>query len=172
MHTHSVMTTVVWVVQPRAAERVPVTPSGFGCAATYCCPPMTGPRGEGCTLLHHWLRPRRSAGRLRARSGRGLTWQKTAPIRASRLRTPHPSAWSAASSVKIAAYQQQYADNQNISFLPAIVSTSTRMHGELLRLLFYRPTGRLRHTSLPLECHRKTSTRKHSGSSARHSTTA
>jgi hypothetical protein len=37
---------------------------------------------------------------------------------------------------KIAAYRQQYADNQNISFLPAIVSTSTRMHGELLRLLF------------------------------------
>ena len=38
--------------------------------------------------------------------------------------------------MKIAAYQQQYADNQNISFLPAIVSTSTRMHGEFLRLLF------------------------------------
>ena len=35
---------------------------------------------------------------------------------------------------------------------------------------FYRPTGRLRHTSLPLECHRKPTTRKHSGSSARHST--
>ena len=34
---------------------------------------------------------------------------------------------------KIAAYQQQYADNQNISFLPAIVSTSTRMHGEFQR---------------------------------------
>ena len=34
---------------------------------------------------------------------------------------------------------------------------------------FYRPTGRLRHTSLPLEFHRKTSTRKHSGSSAQHS---
>jgi hypothetical protein len=32
--------------------------------------------------------------------------------------------------------KQQYADNQNISFLPAIVSTSTRMHGEFLRLLF------------------------------------
>ena len=31
---------------------------------------------------------------------------------------------------KIAAYQKQYADNQNISFLPAIVSTSIRMHGE------------------------------------------
>ncbi len=37
---------------------------------------------------------------------------------------------------EIAAYQQQYADNQNISFLPVIVSTSTRMHGEFLRLLF------------------------------------
>jgi hypothetical protein len=32
--------------------------------------------------------------------------------------------------------RQQYADKQNISFLPAIVSTSTRMHGEFLRLLF------------------------------------
>ena len=37
---------------------------------------------------------------------------------------------------KINAYRQQYADNQNISFLPAIVSTSCRMHGEFLRLLF------------------------------------
>jgi len=37
---------------------------------------------------------------------------------------------------KINSYRQQYADNQNISFLPAIVSTSTRMHGEFLRLLF------------------------------------
>jgi hypothetical protein len=37
---------------------------------------------------------------------------------------------------KIAAYQQQYADNQNFCFLPAIVSTSTRIHGEFLRLLF------------------------------------
>ena len=36
----------------------------------------------------------------------------------------------------INSYRQQYADNQNISFLPAIVSTSTRMHGEFLRLLF------------------------------------
>jgi hypothetical protein len=32
--------------------------------------------------------------------------------------------------------------------------------------------GRLRHTSLPPECHRKPTTRKHSGSSARHSKTA
>jgi hypothetical protein len=37
---------------------------------------------------------------------------------------------------KIVAYQQQYADNQNISFLPDIVSTSTRMHSEFLHLLF------------------------------------
>jgi hypothetical protein len=37
---------------------------------------------------------------------------------------------------KINSYRQQYADNQNISFLPAIVSTSTRMHGEFLRLFF------------------------------------
>ena len=41
-----------------------------------------------------------------------------------------------AAQCKIVAYQQQYADNQNISFLPAIVSTSTRMHGEFLGLLF------------------------------------
>ena len=37
---------------------------------------------------------------------------------------------------KTNAYKQTYADNQNISFLPAIVSTSNRMHGEFLRLLF------------------------------------
>jgi hypothetical protein len=37
---------------------------------------------------------------------------------------------------KINGYRQQYAENQNISFLPAIMSTSTRMHGEFLRLLF------------------------------------
>ena len=33
-------------------------------------------------------------------------------------------------------YRDQYANNQNISFLPVITSTSTRMHGEFLRLLF------------------------------------
>ena len=37
---------------------------------------------------------------------------------------------------KINCYRRQYADNQDISFLPAIVSTSTRMHGEFLHLLF------------------------------------
>jgi len=40
------------------------------------------------------------------------------------------------SVLKLTAYGQQYADNQNMSFLPAIVSTSCRMHGEFLRLLF------------------------------------
>jgi hypothetical protein len=37
---------------------------------------------------------------------------------------------------KTNAYRQTYADNQNISFLPAIMSTSNHMHGEFLRLLF------------------------------------
>jgi hypothetical protein len=37
---------------------------------------------------------------------------------------------------KINNYRQQYSDNQNIPFLPAIVSTSTRMHGEFLHLLY------------------------------------
>ena len=73
---------------------------------------------------------------------------------------------------KINGYRQQYADNQNISFLPAIMSTSTRMHGEFLRLLFlqaHRET-RPRRTSLPLECHRNATNRTRSVSSARHST--
>ena len=41
-----------------------------------------------------------------------------------------------AAKSKIDDYRGQYANNQNISFLPAITSTSTRMHGEFLRLLF------------------------------------
>jgi hypothetical protein len=73
---------------------------------------------------------------------------------------------------KTNAYKQTYADNQNISFLPAIMSTSNRMHGEFLRLFFYRPTGRPKRTSLPLECHRNAINRNHFGSSARHSTKA
>ena len=42
---------------------------------------------------------------------------------------------------KINSYRQQYAENQNISLLPAIVSTSTHMHGEFLRLLFLQANG-------------------------------
>ncbi len=37
---------------------------------------------------------------------------------------------------KMNGYRQQFADNHNTSFLPAVVSTSTRMHGKFLRLLF------------------------------------
>jgi hypothetical protein len=37
---------------------------------------------------------------------------------------------------KMNSQRQQYPDNQNISFLLAILSTSTCMHGEILRLLF------------------------------------
>ena len=33
-------------------------------------------------------------------------------------------------------YRDQYANNRNITFMPAITSTSSRMHGEFLRLLF------------------------------------
>ena len=40
------------------------------------------------------------------------------------------------SATVVNSYRQQYADNQNISFLPAIMTTSSRMHGEFLRLLF------------------------------------
>jgi hypothetical protein len=50
---------------------------------------------------------------------------------------------------KINSYRQQYADNQNISFLPAIMTTSSRMHGVFLRLLF-------------LQAHRETTAHFHS----------
>ncbi len=50
---------------------------------------------------------------------------------------PRPrSVFACCAQRKINSYRQQYADNQNISFLPVIVSTSTRMHCESLRLLF------------------------------------
>jgi hypothetical protein len=59
------------------------------------------------------------------------------------MSTTHPqdfgAHWRIAAQPKIIIFRQQYADNQNMSFLPAIVGTSTRMHGEFLRLLFYRP---------------------------------
>jgi hypothetical protein len=54
---------------------------------------------------------------------------------------------------KINRYRQQYADNQNISFLPAIMTTSSRMHGEFLRLLFLQAhretTAHFNATGLP-----------------------
>ena len=77
-----------------------------------------------------------------------------------------------AAQCKINTYGQQYNDNQNISFLPGIVSTSSSMHGEFLRLLdddFYGPTGRPRRTSLLLECHHKTTNLSPSISNQLHS---
>jgi hypothetical protein len=43
---------------------------------------------------------------------------------------------------KVNSYRQQYADNQNISFLPANMTTCSRMHGEFLRLLFLQAPPR------------------------------
>ena len=59
---------------------------------------------------------------------------------------------------KINSYRQHYADNQNISFLPAIMTTSSRMHGEFLRLLFLQAhretTAHFHATGLPLQQNR------------------
>ena len=59
---------------------------------------------------------------------------------------------------KVNSYRQQYADNQNISFLPAIMTTSSRMHGEFLRLLFLQAhretTAHLIATGLPSQQNR------------------
>jgi hypothetical protein len=59
---------------------------------------------------------------------------------------------------KVNSYRQQYADNQNISFLPAIMTTSSRMHGEFLRLLFLQAhretTEHFIATGLPSQQHR------------------
>jgi hypothetical protein len=72
---------------------------------------------------------------------------------------------------KFNGYRQQYSDNRNISFLPAIVSTSTRMHGKFLRLLFLQAhTETPRRTSLPLECHCNATNQSRFVSSARHFT--
>jgi hypothetical protein len=43
---------------------------------------------------------------------------------------------SLAAKWKVNSYRQQHADNQNFFFLPAIMTTSSRMHGEFLLLLF------------------------------------
>jgi hypothetical protein len=59
---------------------------------------------------------------------------------------PHPQdidkSLHLAAQGKINSFRQQYADNENISFLPSIVSTSTHMHGEFLflfeRAAFYQ----------------------------------
>jgi len=84
----------------------------------------------GCTPTPasvRWRRPSLQRGRTPAASRRLLGQQQNGLL-------THPLC--GAVQRKIAAYLQQYADNQNISFLPSIVSTSTRMHGEFLGLLF------------------------------------
>ena len=59
---------------------------------------------------------------------------------------------------KINSYRPHYADNQNISFLTAIMTTSSRMHCEFLRLLFLQAnletTAHFIATGLPLQQNR------------------
>jgi hypothetical protein len=75
---------------------------------------------------------------------------------------------------KVNSYRQQYADNQNISFLPAIMSHQPpACTASFCVFFFYRPTARPRRTSLPLDCHRnKTDRTMRSGSNTLHSTWA
>ena len=60
------------------------------------------------------------------------------PLQNGRLTSPQDidAPLHTAAQRKINSCRQQYAHNQNISFLPAIVTTSTRMHGDFLRVLF------------------------------------
>ena len=59
---------------------------------------------------------------------------------------------------KINSYRQQYADNQNISFLLAIMTNSSRMHCDFLRLLFLQAhpetTAHFNVTGLPSQQNR------------------
>jgi hypothetical protein len=97
-------------------------------------------------------------------------WEKQPPLAQLALDTPagHQRASAHSAQRKINCYRQQYADNQNISFLPAITSTVTRT-AIFCVFFFYRPTGRPRRTSLPLACHRNATIRTCSVSSARNS---
>ncbi len=58
---------------------------------------------------------------------------------------------------KISTYRDQYANNRNITFMPAITSTSSRMHGEFLRLLFLQAhretTERFNAIGMPAQQH-------------------
>jgi hypothetical protein len=71
---------------------------------------------------------------------------------------------------KTNAYKQTYVDNQNISFLPTIMSSECT--ASFCVFFFYRPTGRPKRTSLQLECHHNAINRNHFGSSVWHSTKA
>ena len=71
---------------------------------------------------------------------------------------------------KINSYRQQYADKQNISFSLPLSAQAHACTASFCVFFFYRPTGRPRRTSLPLECHRNAINRTRFVSSARHST--
>ena len=62
--------------------------------------------------------------------------------------------WRLAAERKINSYRPQYADNQNISFSPPLSAPPPACTANFCVFFFYRPTGRPRRTSLPLECHR------------------
>ena len=86
----------------------------------------------------------------------------------------HPQDFDAplrlAAQGKINNYRQQYADNQNI-FSPRHCQ-HLHPHARRISCVFflYRPTGRPRRTSTPLECHRSNTTGNRSSFAARPST--
>ena len=64
---------------------------------------------------------------------------------------------------KINTYRQHHADNPNISFSPPLSAQAHACTASFCVSFFYRPTGRPKRTSLPLECHRNAISRNHSG---------
>ena len=71
---------------------------------------------------------------------------------------------------KINTYRQHHADNPNISVSPPLSAQAHACMASFCVFFFYRPTGRPKRTSLPLECHRNATTRTRFVLSARHST--
>ena len=78
------------------------------------------------------------------------TWSSTPESRTTVMGVAATAPLHIAAQRKINSYRQQYADNQNISVLPTILSTSTRMHGEFLRRFFLQAKPRDRGA---LQCH-------------------
>jgi len=83
--------------------------------------------------------PRDKAGSRSLVSDLSITHDRYGPLQTGRSVThlqDIDSPLHIAAQRKINNYRKLYADNQNISLLPAITSTSTRMRGEILRVLF------------------------------------
>ena len=61
------------------------------------------------------------------------------------LRNPdHPGhILESAAADKIRNYRDTYRRNRNVAFLPAFMSTSGRIHGELLRLIFFVDSSKI-----------------------------